>query len=69
MIIKHTMSQSSPPSRNTLPSPTPAATPAGHAPGISSAELLGTSSTLRIEHKGAVYTLRATSKGGLILTK
>lgn len=24
---------------------------------------------LRIEHQGAVYTLRATSKGGLILTK
>jgi hemin uptake protein HemP len=24
---------------------------------------------LKIDHKGAIYTLRATSKGGLILTK
>ena len=39
------------------------------APEISSLRLLGDQGLLRIEHRGAVYTLRATSKGGLILTK
>ncbi len=48
--------------------------PAGTAvpdspPEISSMRLLGNQGLLRIEHRGAVYTLRATSKGGLILTK
>ncbi len=48
--------------------------PAGGAtsdspPEISSLRLLGGQGLLRIEHRGAVYTLRATSKGGLILTK
>ncbi|MBX3662055.1 MAG: hemin uptake protein HemP [Burkholderiales bacterium] len=38
-------------------------------PEISSASLLGEQGLLRIEHKGSFYTLRATSKGGLILTK
>jgi hemin uptake protein HemP len=38
-------------------------------PEISSLRLLGGQGLLRIEHRGAVYTLRATSKGGLILTK
>lgn len=38
-------------------------------PEISSLRLLGNLGLLRIEHRGAVYTLRATSKGGLILTK
>ncbi len=39
------------------------------APEINSMRLLGEQGLLRIAHKGAVYTLRATSKGGLILTK
>ena len=39
------------------------------APEINSLHLLGEQGLLRIAHKGAVYTLRATSKGGLILTK
>ena len=43
----------------------PSATPAT----VSSGELLSPQGTLRIDHKGAIYTLRATSKGGLILTK
>ena len=38
-------------------------------PEISSLQLLGDHGQLRIAHQGAVYTLRATSKGGLILTK
>lgn len=38
-------------------------------PTARSGELLGAGGTLHIEHKGAIYTLRATSKGGLILTK
>lgn len=36
---------------------------------INSVRLLGVQGLLRIAHKGAIYTLRATSKGGLILTK
>lgn len=36
---------------------------------VPSGELLGTQGALQIDHKGAIYTLRATSKGGLILTK
>ncbi len=36
---------------------------------INSVRLLGEQGLLRIAHRGAVYTLRATSKGGLILTK
>jgi hemin uptake protein HemP len=36
---------------------------------INSLRLLGEQGLVRIAHKGAVYTLRATSKGGLILTK
>lgn len=36
---------------------------------INSMRLLGEQGLLRIAHKGAVYTLRTTSKGGLILTK
>lgn len=36
---------------------------------INSVRLLGEQGLLRIAHKGAVYTLRTTSKGGLILTK
>jgi hemin uptake protein HemP len=31
--------------------------------------LLGLQGALHIDHRGAIYTLRATSKGGLILTK
>lgn len=50
--------------------PSPATSPAnGPAPEINSLRLLGEQGLLRIAHKGAVYTLRATSKGGLILTK
>jgi hemin uptake protein HemP len=52
----------------------PADEPGGAAPGpapreITSAELLGNSGDIRIRHAGAVYTLRRTSKGKLILTK
>ena len=36
---------------------------------ISTDELLGEQRALQIDHKGAIYTLRTTSKGGLILTK
>jgi hemin uptake protein HemP len=36
---------------------------------VPSHELLGNQGALQIDHKGAIYTLRATSKGGLILTK
>lgn len=39
------------------------------APEVNSLHLLGKHGLLRIEHRGALYTLRATSKGGLILTK
>ena len=38
-------------------------------PTKSSSELLGSHGALQIDHQGAIYTLRATSKGGLILTK
>lgn len=57
----HTVSH--PPTANCA-NPGPATTPE-----ISSLRLLGDQGLLRIEHRGAVYTLRATSKGGLILTK
>jgi len=49
-----------PPAGNITPEP---------PPEVSSLRLLGNQGLLRIEHRGAVYTLRATSKGGLILTK
>ena len=50
--------------------PPPATHPANNvAPEINSTRLLSEQGLLRIAHKGAVYTLRATSKGGLILTK
>lgn len=38
-------------------------------PRLRSSELLGMQGAVQIDHKGAIYTLRATSKGGLILTK
>lgn len=49
--------------------PSPISSPAVTASEISSLQLLGEHGQVRIAHKGAVYTLRATSKGGLILTK
>lgn len=50
--------------------PPPVAQPVNdNAQEINSVRLLGDQGLLRIAHKGAVYTLRATSKGGLILTK
>ncbi len=48
---------------------TASASPENAAPEVSSLHLLGEHGLLRIEHRGALYTLRATSKGGLILTK
>jgi hemin uptake protein HemP len=51
------------------PLPPAATTSVDPAPEINSMRLLGDQGLLRIAHKGAVYTLRATSKGGLILTK
>ncbi|MBY0267122.1 MAG: hemin uptake protein HemP [Burkholderiales bacterium] len=52
-------------------STSPAAHNAGTAipPPVSSTRLLGQQGSLHIDHRGAIYTLRATSKGGLILTK
>lgn len=49
--------------------PPPAPQVKNTAAEINSLRLLGDQGLLRIAHKGAVYTLRATSKGGLILTK
>lgn len=63
MIIIMTTTESPP---ATAATPAPGQSP---APEVSSTRLLGNNGQLRIEHKGAVYTLRATSKGGLILTK
>lgn len=53
--------------QETAPTP-PMPTPAEQPPLARSSELLR-DGALRIEHQGAIYTLRATSKGGLILTK
>lgn len=53
--------------QETSPTP-PMPTPAEQPPLARSSELLR-EGALRIEHQGAIYTLRATSKGGLILTK
>ena len=36
---------------------------------VRSCDLLGHAGEIRIEHAGALYTLRQTSKGKLILTK
>lgn len=59
-----------------MTTPAITATPPEHSrpaivpiPTKTSSELLGTQRALQIDHKGAIYTLRATSKGGLILTK
>lgn len=59
-----------------MASPDPASVIAAQAasavtsvPVMSSVDLLGPQGALQINHKGAIYTLRATSKGGLILTK
>ncbi len=60
------MSQTDIPTLTTPPVPQPCN---DAAPEINSLRLLGDQGLLRIAHKGAVYTLRATSKGGLILTK
>jgi hemin uptake protein HemP len=38
-------------------------------PRYVSADLFASSSEIRIEHNGAVYTLRKTRSGGLILNK
>jgi hemin uptake protein HemP len=68
--MQQTATQTPAPSATTTTSA--ASAPAGATtvvPKISSASLLGEQGLLRIEHKGAFYTLRATSKGGLILTK
>lgn len=68
--MQQTATQTPAPSVTATPSAVPAPTgAAAAAPEISSTSLLGGQGLLRIEHKGAFYTLRATSKGGLILTK
>jgi hemin uptake protein HemP len=41
----------------------------GEVPRISSEELLGGAQEVQIEHRGALYRLRQTSLGKLILTK
>lgn len=43
--------------------------PTHGVPVVRSAELLGGSRQLHIEHAGEIYVLRQTSKGKLILTK
>jgi len=60
-------------------SPQPTATPAGEAPvaasrallprRLCSRDLVGPDGQVEIEHDGAVYRLRVTSLGKLILTK
>jgi putative heme iron utilization protein len=45
------------------------ATDAAEARSVTSNDLLGRADTLRIEHRGAVYTLRVTRHGRMILTK
>lgn len=57
-------SPSCPSARTATSSPTPAATQTAK-----SSDLLNNAGSLHIEHQGAIYILRATSKGGLILTK
>lgn len=47
----------------------PTSPPITAVPTVCSGELLGKQGTLQIDHKGSIYTLRSTSKGGLILTK
>ena len=42
---------------------------AAEARSVTSNDLLGRADTLRIEHRGAVYTLRVTRHGRMILTK
>lgn len=51
-----------PPSHATLPA-------AAKPPVTTSQALLGQGNTLLIEHQGALYTLRITRNGKLILTK
>ena len=46
-----------------------AAADAADSRSVTSSELLGRADTLRIEHRGAVYTLRVTRHGRMILTK
>lgn len=58
----------------TTPGPSTATTNKAQAgisaiPVMTSHELLGQQGALQIDHQGAIYTLRSTSKGGLILTK
>lgn len=58
------------PTTETPAAPIPHTQPQAATPAtVSSSELLSPQGALRIDHKGAIYTLRATSKGGLILTK
>lgn len=61
--------QTTDPQQSTTSTPPAPSGATAAAPEISSTSLLGEQGLLRIEHKGAFYTLRATSKGGLILTK
>ncbi len=49
--------------------PVPAAQPLSQPPRYSSEVLFAASSEIRIDHNGAVYTLRMTRSGGLILNK
>lgn len=53
------------------PGPQPVPTPGvdGQLPRISSEQLLAGSQEVLIEHRGALYRLRQTSLGKLILTK
>ena len=62
----HTADANAAPRENALaPAPDGRAQPAC----VRSRDLLGLAGEIRIEHAGALYTLRETSKGKLILTK
>lgn len=62
-----------PPGQYPAAPPTPAQTliplPAADVPRLPSAQLFGQGTEVHIEHGGAVYRLRITSLGKLILTK
>lgn len=57
------------PPRNSAPEPAAPAVKVVARPAVPSSELFQGRRELVIEHNGETYSLRQTSKGGLILTK
>jgi hemin uptake protein HemP len=57
------------PTQQPLPPPLTASQPAGEAPRLDSAQLLGGRKQVAISHGGELYSLRLTRNGKLILTK